>query len=293
MSSTGDGTVIPSAPEPQRPARSLARAQVRVVSEAGGHERPRSRWCKGRHTPLSSAGPTPMPAVGGPGSRRAIRVRIPGSSSPLGGPPDSLSRVGASICSSASSSASHIAVAAISSGPTRSSLDTAFDSDHTGPGSPTPITRAERAVDTDRFEAFLRSLAMVSSRRATRRLLPGSAIVGLLGLGARPAEARRRHNPCRGQDTETPCGVGKRCCDGSCVDVLRSPRHCGTCATACADGEECAGGSCCFQTETDAGCTCTPSGGTCGPPPANRPPGAAPPCCRNQQTCTGGLCPCS
>jgi hypothetical protein len=91
MSSTGDDAVIPSAPEPQRPAQSLARAQVRVASEAGGHERPQSRWCKGRHTPLSSAGPTPMPAVGGPGSRRAIRVRIPGSSSPLGSPPDSLS----------------------------------------------------------------------------------------------------------------------------------------------------------------------------------------------------------
>jgi hypothetical protein len=93
MSSTGDDAVIPSAPEPQRPAQSLARAQVRVASEAGGHERPQSRWCKGRHTPLSSAGPTPMPAVGGPGSRRAIRVRIPGSSSPLGGPPDSLGLV--------------------------------------------------------------------------------------------------------------------------------------------------------------------------------------------------------
>jgi hypothetical protein len=87
-------------------------------------------------------------------------------------------------------------------------------------------------VDTDRFEAFLRSLATASSRRATRRLLPGSAIVGLLGLGARPAEARRRHHHCSGQDNETPCGVGKRCCDGSCVDVLRSPRHCGTAAPA-------------------------------------------------------------
>jgi hypothetical protein len=93
MAPTGDGTVISSAPEPQRPAQSLARVQVRVVSEAGSHERPRSRWCKGRHTPLSSAGPTPMPAVGGPGSRRAMRVRIPGSSSPLGGPPDSLGLV--------------------------------------------------------------------------------------------------------------------------------------------------------------------------------------------------------
>ena len=175
----------------------------------------------------------------------------------------------------------------------RYSLDTTYGTDHTGLRSPTPIAHAERAVDTDRFEAFLRSLATASSRRATRRLLPGSALAGLLSLGAGPTEARRRHNSCRGQDSETPCGVGRRCCNGSCVDVLRSPRHCGTCATVCGDGEECAGGSCCFMTESGAGCTCTPAGGTCGPPPAGWPAGAPQPCCRNQQTCTGGLCPCS
>jgi hypothetical protein len=55
MSSTGDGTVIPSAPEPQRPARSLARAQVRVVSEAGGHEGPQSRRITGNLLALTAA----------------------------------------------------------------------------------------------------------------------------------------------------------------------------------------------------------------------------------------------
>jgi hypothetical protein len=86
-------------------------------------------------------------------------------------------------------------------------------------------------MDTDRFEALLRSLGTTSSRRATRRLLPGSALAGLLGLRAGPTEARKRRNPCRGQKQETPCGVGKRCCNGSCVDVLRPSQHCSTCST--------------------------------------------------------------
>jgi hypothetical protein len=148
----------------------------------------------------------------------------------------------------------------------------------------------EETMDTDRFEALLRSLATASSRRATRRLLPGSALAGLLSLGARPTEARKR-NHCRGQDEETPCGVGKRCCGGSCVNVLRTSEHCGTCGTVCDSDEECVGGSCCFQGTTGSGCTCTPAGGTCGPPPADRPD--IQPCCSNLQTCTGGLCPCS
>ena len=142
-------------------------------------------------------------------------------------------------------------------------------------------------MDTDRFAALLRSLVTASSRRATRRLLPGSALAGLLSLSAGPTEAHRRRNPCRGQANETPCGVGKRCCNRSCVDVLRSAQHCSTCATVCQSGEVCVGGNCCVE---GTSCTFAPAGGTCGPPPAGWT--FPEPRCQGDRPCTGGLCPC-
>jgi hypothetical protein len=302
MAPTGDGTVISSAPEPQRPAQSLARVQVRVVSEAGSHERPRSRWCKGRHTPLSSAGPTPMPAVGGPGSRRAMRVRIPGSSSPLGGPPDSLGLVAPR---SALKRLRRLLTAR-----SRLSAQGRPDPRLTPPLTPTTLDPDHQLRLPVRREPW----TPIDSRRScdhSRRLPRGapraaSCPARRLSVSSVSAPGQRR----RAQAAQSLSRSGHR--DAMrrrqallqrllrrCLTLAAALRHCGTCATVCRSGEECAGGSCCFQTETDAGCACTPRGGTCGPPPAGWPVGPPQPCCQGapgsgtQETCTGGLCPCS
>lgn len=43
---------------------------------------------------------------------------------------------------------------------------------------------------------------------------------------------------------DVSCQSGLTACAGLCVDISRSPLHCGMCGRACHDGEQCVGGTC-------------------------------------------------
>ncbi len=45
------------------------------------------------------------------------------------------------------------------------------------------------------------------------------------------------------------CEADQVCCEGDCVDTLRSPEHCGRCGEPCGDGIECCDGECATTVE--------------------------------------------
>ncbi len=149
-------------------------------------------------------------------------------------------------------------------------------------------------MDADRFAILLRGFSTAPSRRNAFRLLAGTTVGSLVGGAIRsgaaheqPQGKRKKRNPCRGLDDDTPCAVGKRCCAGQCVDVLGSPDNCSRCGHACDSGQECVGGNCCVANLT---CNFAQPGGACGPAPADWP--GPDPGCQNFGVCTGGACPC-
>jgi hypothetical protein len=148
-------------------------------------------------------------------------------------------------------------------------------------------------MDANRVATLLRIVSTAPSRRRALRLLVGTTLGGFVAAvqpGAareQPRRNRKKRNPCRGVDDDTPCAVGKRCCGGQCVDVLSATDHCSRCGIGCAGGEQCVGGSCCLAT---VGCAFAPPGGSCGPAPADWP--GPDPGCQDFADCTGGLCPC-
>jgi hypothetical protein len=106
-------------------------------------------------------------------------------------------------------------------------------------------------MDTDRFEALLRSVAALPSRRRALRLLIGSAVGGLLTLGTLPMDAKKKH---------CPKAKPKRCGDKCCKPSDRCKK--GKCVDHCRDGVKNFG-----ETDIDCGGTCVdPRGssfGTC------------------------------
>ena len=77
----------------------------------------------------------------------------------------------------------------------------------------------------------------------------------------------------RGADAEQTCTVGLSWCEGACVDLMTSYKHCGLCGQSCGDGLDCVGGRCvCKEDGRCYGCcaadVCVPiaqqSAATCG-----------------------------
>jgi hypothetical protein len=136
-------------------------------------------------------------------------------------------------------------------------------------------------VDADRFEALLRSFAPIPSRRATLRLLAGSAFGSFFTRGGGDAAAHnalkkckkirdkakrkkcvkkaKAHNAqhrtapaspppfCAVNPESTPCGAGgtNQCCGGVCVDTASDATHCGGCGQPCPlDRPTCCDGEC-------------------------------------------------
>jgi hypothetical protein len=100
-------------------------------------------------------------------------------------------------------------------------------------------------MDADRFDALLRSLSHVPSRRGAVRLVAGAALGGAFGwLRATEAEAKKRRKK---------KGKKKRRCAPQCAGKTCGPDGCGrSCGW-------CAGGAC------EAGiCTCPPGTELCG-----------------------------
>ena len=109
------------------------------------------------------------------------------------------------------------------------------------------------------LDAIARELASGGiSRRSALKRLAGSALAagvasvpGAEALASRarcPAERKcgdkccPRHSKCR--RGKCKCNEGYTKCDGKCVDLQASRRHCGKCGNRCAEGQVCSGGEC-------------------------------------------------
>lgn len=169
-------------------------------------------------------------------------------------------------------------------------------------------------MDAERFEALLRTVSTMPSRRGFVRLLTGLALAGpLVNVGLTEAAAKRKHKKKRHRTAPPPgctpscerkiCGddgCGGSCgdcpsgftCDGGrcgcpspralmcggCVDLLTDPQHCGLCSVACDSGfPNCVDGMCCG----DSLCRCSPEGSACN---TNT-------CCDNGACLATGVCP--
>jgi hypothetical protein len=110
-------------------------------------------------------------------------------------------------------------------------------------------------MDSDRFDAFVRSLQIAASRRV--------AVSGVLGAGlgtfaaflgfddaAAKRKKKRKKKKCR--------GAFKKRCGRKCVNLARNAANCGACGTTCATGV-CIHGVCSCTVVNDcpgAGCFC-------------------------------------
>jgi hypothetical protein len=126
-------------------------------------------------------------------------------------------------------------------------------------------------MDTARFTTLVRSLSPSPSRRATLRLLAGSALGGLLPLSAQPSDARKkggkRKKKKRGGETPLVSPTPPR---PTCTDTVKNGSEtdvdCGGTCPRCSDGKACLGPRDC----TSAFCAnttcqiCTESPNNCG-----------------------------
>lgn len=138
-------------------------------------------------------------------------------------------------------------------------------------------------MDADRFDAVLRTLSVMPSRRVAVRLLTGLGLASLLGRDETAAKRRRKKKhkkpppsppspppppDCPGQQvcgatciatTECCGGCGAlTCCTGVCTDLATSGANCGACGHTCATNA-CIHGTCDCQGvngNCPAPCTC-------------------------------------
>jgi hypothetical protein len=107
-------------------------------------------------------------------------------------------------------------------------------------------------MEDDPFDAFVRSIAMVASRRRLiRSVIAGLGAATLAAVGRGPAALAYRR--CR-----LPDGRRGRLCSGQCVDVKNDPQNCGGCGRVCSDGTFCCNGWCADPAQNAPGC-CPPS----------------------------------
>jgi hypothetical protein len=96
-------------------------------------------------------------------------------------------------------------------------------------------------MDADRFDTLSRTLVQSPFRRTVLRLLAGSAVGSLLGLGALAAEAKKKgKKKKKRKKRKTPAG---KPCTPNCAGKTCGPDGCGGSCGPCTNGT-CTGGSC-------------------------------------------------
>ena len=137
-------------------------------------------------------------------------------------------------------------------------------------------------MDTDRFDALLRSLLGAPSRRGALRLLASSALGGLLTLGSGEGLAKKRGKGKKGKGKKkrssaplaapgvvcTPQCLGRRCGGNGCGGSCGACAECQTCQpglglcpmTPGSDAAPCSGGACCGGACCPPSCQCGVSG---------------------------------
>jgi hypothetical protein len=157
-------------------------------------------------------------------------------------------------------------------------------------------------MDSARFDALARSLAITGSRRRALAVSLSGAL-GLLGLARPDAATAAKSRKCRPKCAEcekcqkgdcerkngkkvckrgkckpkpdgTACAGGKSCqagicacavaeCSGACVDTRSDPRDCGSCGKRCGVNEQCVAGQCRCPHQSGGDEICSPGAICC------------------------------
>jgi hypothetical protein len=131
------------------------------------------------------------------------------------------------------------------------------------------VTKEAHTVDSDRFDAFVRSLNVIAPRRAALVGALGTGISVLLLEDVTARKKKRKKKKCK-VDTKKcgktcipkteccgGCDAEQECCSGTCSDLVTDGANCGECGNACVTGG-CVQGFCTCQSQEDCnGCVCS------------------------------------
>lgn len=121
-------------------------------------------------------------------------------------------------------------------------------------------------MDADRFDALVRSIPVLASRRAALKGVLGTGAASVMAyFGATAADAKKHR---RKKKKKKKCQTGTQKCAGVCCPV-----------------GSCIGGSCC-PTDQTCGAVCCPAGQRCGDPATGA-------CVAGQGTCAAGADSCA
>jgi hypothetical protein len=142
-------------------------------------------------------------------------------------------------------------------------------------------------MDADRFDALVRRVALVASRRRLITAVAGGiAGAAIAAVGGSPAALAYRR--CR-----LPGGGRGRLCAGVCLDIKNDSDNCGRCGNVCSGSTFCCNGWCADPAQNAPGC-CPPSlvcEGSCTSPYSDRANcGGCGRVCGGNQDCCDGRC---
>lgn len=143
------------------------------------------------------------------------------------------------------------------------------------PRSPGTPHQENNTMDADQFDAFVRSLPLVFTRRTTLAGGPGAVLGALLvWTGGDDAEAKKKRRRRKKKKKKRKCkGKGKKRCGQSCCQKAECI------GGACCPPSSVCGSACCAAGESCLGGACCSAGKACGTA-----------CCDASETCTGGAC---
>src|SRR5262249_36562677 len=110
-------------------------------------------------------------------------------------------------------------------------------------------------VESQRFDAIVRSLSRLPSRRDILRGFIGTGI-GLGTLRAEATEAKSKHHKKhRGEQSQSPPSRPSATCTPRCGRKRCGDDGCGGSCGSCAAGQFCSSGTCCTQKDKNVLCT--------------------------------------